>query len=108
MKRYFAYVMGLVFTVLAGAAPALAEAAESGAQSTDRGIIAIAAAIAISFAAVAGVFSQAKAISAGLESIGRNPSASGKIFTPMILGLALIESLVILSFVIAINLAGKF
>ena len=42
-----------------------------------------------------------------LEGIARNPNASDKIFTPMIIGLALIESLVIYGLVIAFILQGK-
>ena len=42
-----------------------------------------------------------------VEGISRNPQASNKIFTPMILGLALIESLVIYGLVIAFLLYGK-
>ena len=38
----------------------------------------------------------------------RNPGASGKIMTPMIIGLALIESLVIYALVISFMLLGKF
>jgi F-type H+-transporting ATPase subunit c len=39
--------------------------------------------------------------------IARNPQASGKILVPMILGLALIESLVIYGLIIAFILVGK-
>ena len=39
--------------------------------------------------------------------IARNPGASNKIFTPMILGLALIESLVIYALVIALMIVLK-
>ncbi len=88
-------------------APGVAVAAD-GAGGSDNGMIAIGAAIAIGLAALGGTLSQGRAISSGLEAIGRNPSASGKVFVPMLLGLALIESLVIISFVIANNLAGKF
>ena len=70
-------------------------------------MIAIGAAIAIGLAALGGTLGQSKAIASGLDAIGRNPAASGKVFLPLILGLALIESLVILSFVIAIGLSGK-
>jgi F0F1-type ATP synthase membrane subunit c/vacuolar-type H+-ATPase subunit K len=41
------------------------------------------------------------AAAAALEGISRNPGASSRIQTPMILGLALIESLVLLAFVVA-------
>ena len=45
--------------------------------------------------------------SGAVQGIARNPGASGKIFTPMILALALIESLVIYSLIISILLLGK-
>ncbi len=56
-------------------------------------------AIALGIAAVGGTLAQGKAISAALDGIARNPSAQDKIFTPMILGLAFIESLVIFTLV---------
>ena len=46
------------------------------------------------------------AAGAGLAGISRNPGAAPRIQTPMILGLALIESLVLLAFVIAFFLQG--
>ena len=67
---------------------------------------AVAAAIAIAFAAGLGAMGQGRAGAAALESIGRNPEANGKIRTSMIIILALIESLVILSFVVSLKLAG--
>jgi len=72
------------------------------------GLIAIGAAIAIGMAALGGTLAQGKAASAALEGIARNPEAQGKIFTPMLLGMALIESLVILGFVIAFMIQGQF
>lgn len=56
-------------------------------------------AIALGLAAIGGALGQGRAISAALEGIARNPSAQDKIFTPMILGLAFIESLVIFTLV---------
>ncbi|MGB5415723.1 MAG: ATP synthase F0 subunit C, partial [Polyangiales bacterium] len=44
---------------------------------------------------------QGRAAAAALEGIARNPNASGKILVPLILGLALIESLAIYALVIA-------
>lgn len=61
----------------------------------------IAAALAIGLAAFGGSLGQGKTASSALEAIGRNPAAQGKIFVPMIIGLALIESLVLYAFVIA-------
>ncbi len=60
-----------------------------------------AAAGAISFAAIGGAMAQGKAASVALEGIARNPAAADKLFPPMIIALALIESLVIYAFVIA-------
>ncbi len=107
MKMY-AKLVNLVTLALVFA-PGLAFASEGAeaAGGMGKGVVAISAAIAIGLAALGGTLSQSKAISAGLEAIGRNPSASGKVFVPMILGLALIESLVILAFVIANKLAGN-
>ena len=61
----------------------------------------LAAAVCISSAAVGGAIAQGRAASAALEGIARNPAAADKLFTPMIIALALIESLVIYAFVIA-------
>ncbi len=49
----------------------------------------------IALASFGGTAAQSRAASVALEGIARNPSAADKIQTPMILGLALMESLVI-------------
>jgi F-type H+-transporting ATPase subunit c len=64
-------------------------------------VLGLAAAITISSAAIGGALAQGKAASVALEGIARNPAAADKLFTPMIIALALIESLVIYAFVIA-------
>ena len=64
------------------------------------------AGIAIGLAALGGALGQGRAAAAALEGISRNPGAAARIQTPMILGLALIESLVLLGFVIAFFLQG--
>jgi F0F1-type ATP synthase membrane subunit c/vacuolar-type H+-ATPase subunit K len=50
---------------------------------------------------------QGRAAAAALEGISRNPGAAPRIQTPMILGLALIESLVLFAFLIAFLLQNK-
>ena len=67
----------------------------------------LAAGLGMAIAAFGGALGQGKAAAAALEGIARNPSASDKLFTPMILGLALIESLVIYSLVISFMVLGK-
>jgi F-type H+-transporting ATPase subunit c len=65
------------------------------------------AAFAIGIGALGGTLGQGRAASAALEGISRNPGAAPRIQTPMILGLALIESLVLFTFIIAFLLQGK-
>jgi F-type H+-transporting ATPase subunit c len=81
-------------------------AAPAGGDST-KAFIAIAAGFGIALAAFGGALSQGRTASTALDGIARNPGASGKIFVPMILGLALIESLVIYSLIISFQLVGK-
>lgn len=100
------FAAALVPTLMASAAFAQEHAAAAGGM--DRGIIAIGAGLAIGLAALGGALGQAKTAASALEGIARNPAAQGKIFTPMIIGLALIESLVIYAFVIAYFLQAKF
>ena len=69
--------------------------------------IALACGLGLGLAAVGGALGQGRAAAAALEGIARNPGASDKVFTPLILGLALIESLVIYSLVISFLLLGK-
>lgn len=66
-----------------------------------------ATALCMGLAAFGGAFAQGKAAAAALEGIARNPGAQGKIFVPMIIGLALIESLVIYGLVVAFGLQGS-
>jgi F-type H+-transporting ATPase subunit c len=68
---------------------------------------AVAAGLAIGIAAAGCGLGQGRAGAAALDGIARNPNASDKIFTPMILVLALIESLAIYALVIAIMLLGR-
>ena len=60
-----------------------------------------------SVAAAAGAMGQSKAIVAACEGIARNPGAAGAIRLAMIIGLALIESLVIYALIIALLLVLK-
>jgi F-type H+-transporting ATPase subunit c len=69
--------------------------------------VALGAGIAIGFAALGCGIGQGLAAYGALTGIARNPSASGKIQTPMIICLALIESLCIYALVIAFFLQGK-
>jgi F-type H+-transporting ATPase subunit c len=106
MKKLLAAVTGFVSTALVTGSAMAQEAAGAGATSNPKAIYAISAALAIAIAASFGALGQAKAAAAALEGIGRNPGAAGKVQTPMIIALALIESLVIYALVIAFLLQG--
>ncbi len=94
-----------LFAASAFAEEAAAAAAPVAAEAGSKGLVAIAAAIAISIPVLGGAWAQGKTASTALDGIARNPAASGKILIPMILGLALIESLVIYALLIALKLA---
>jgi F-type H+-transporting ATPase subunit c len=64
----------------------------------------IGAGLAMGVAALGTGIGQGNAIKGAVEGISRNPSASGKISTTMIIGLALIESLAIYALVVALIL----
>ena len=61
----------------------------------------IGAAFVLGIAAAAGAIGQSRAIAAACEGIARNPSAAPAIRLAMIIGLALIESLVIYALLLA-------
>jgi F-type H+-transporting ATPase subunit c len=88
--------------------PAMAFAQEAGGTKYDANRwVAASAGFAIGIAALGGTLGQSRAAAAALEGISRNPGAAARIQTPMILGLALIESLVLFALVIAFMLVGK-
>ncbi len=88
---------------------ATAFAQDAGSNQYDANMwIAMAAALGIGIAAFGGSLGQGRAASTALEGIARNPNAYDKLFTPMILGLALIESLVIYALVVSLILLFAF
>ena len=88
--------------------PAMAFAQDAQANKFDSNKwLAAAAGFAIGIAALGGTMGQGRTAAAALEGISRNPGAAARIQTPMILGLALIESLVLFALVIAFFLQNK-
>ena len=69
--------------------------------------VALGAGLAIGMSAIGGALGQGKAAAAALEGIARNPGAAGKIVTPMIIGLAMIESLVIYGLIVSLLMVFK-
>ena len=103
MKRFVSRAVTFLSTFLIAS---MAFASDGGATGTG-GYIAVGAGLAVGLAALGGGIGQGNAANGALGGIARNPGAAGKLFTPMILGLALIESLVIYSLVISFMLLGK-
>ncbi|MCA9562651.1 MAG: ATP synthase F0 subunit C [Myxococcales bacterium] len=60
----------------------------------------------LAIAALGGALAQGRATSSALEGLSRNPGAYDRIFTPFILGMVLIESLVIYALVVSLILLG--
>ncbi len=90
------------FVMVFGASMAMAaEEVTQAAHGGGDAFRSLGAALAIGLAAFGGSLGQGRTAAAALEGIGRNPAAQSKIFVPMIIGLALIESLVLYAFVIA-------
>ena len=106
MQKLNQKILGLLsfVTVLGLASTAFAQEAAN--AQTVLAWKALAAGLAIGIAALGGGIGQGRAAAAALEGIARNPNASDKLFVPMILGLALIESLVIYALLIAAGWVG--
>jgi F-type H+-transporting ATPase subunit c len=84
------------------AAPVAAKAADSG--SSVKTMSALAAGLAIGIAAFGAAVGQGMGLKGATEGIARNPGASGKITTTLIIGLAMIESLAIYALLVALGI----
>ncbi|MFW2387781.1 MAG: ATP synthase F0 subunit C [Polyangiales bacterium] len=105
MKKMALRLVGL-FAPLALTATAFAQDAEGGEGDVAIAGKAMAAGLCIGIAAFGCGLGQGRAAATALEGIARNPNASGKILVPLILGLALIESLCIYALVISFTILG--
>jgi F-type H+-transporting ATPase subunit c len=108
MKKVF--VVTMLLGVLISFSFGIAMAAEGATTVLDSGVkqmVALAAGLGIAIAAFGGALGQGRSIASALDGIARNPGAAGKIVTPMIIGLAMIESLVIYSLVVSLLLIFK-
>src|SRR5690349_5874182 len=100
-------VFSLFFWVLVMAVGATPSFAADGAGADSSGLIALGAGLGIGIAALGVGLGQGNATAAAMQSIGRNPNSADRIFVPMIIGLALMESLCLYALVIAFFLQGK-
>ena len=92
-----------VLGVLASAAPALAQAAGDVAADNANSVAKyskLAAGLGFAIAAGLGALGQGRVAAAAAEGVARNPGASARIQTLMILGLVFIETLVLFTLLI--------
>ncbi len=90
-----------VVGVLMAAMPVLAQAVDTAhAADNTAGLKAIAAGVGFAIAVVGGALGQSRVAAAAVEGAARNPGAAPKIQVMMILGLALIESLVLFALLV--------
>jgi F-type H+-transporting ATPase subunit c len=109
MKKRIATIASFATAFLVPAVALAAPAAEGGGggPSYVSAIFAIAMCLGIGIAAHGGGQGQGRAAAGALEGICRNPSATDKVFTPLLLSLAFVESLVIFTLVICFMVYGK-
>ena len=108
MVKRLTLIFGAAMLIAASSAFAQeAGAAGGGGGSLPLAALALASGLAIALAAFGGALAQGRAAASALDGVARNPGAGGRLQTLLILGLALIESLVIYALVIAFMLQSK-
>jgi F-type H+-transporting ATPase subunit c len=108
MDRLGKLVVAVFLVMVAGPAFAMDAAAGGGGGAPwHQGLIALGAGLGLGLAAFGAALGQGRATAAAMESIGRNPNSADRIFTPFIVGLALMEALALYALVIAFLLQGK-
>jgi F-type H+-transporting ATPase subunit c len=108
MKKTFSFAL-LAFAILCLLAPVAAFAEEAAPAAANAGgsvktMAALAAGLAIGIAAFGASIGQGMGLKGATEGIARNPGASGKITTTLIIGLAMIESLAIYALLVSLGI----
>ena len=104
LRMAFFAVVGVLMTCATTMAQTMAAAADN--ESTVTKYKYVAAAFGFAIAAAAGAIGQSRIAAAAVEGAARNPGAAGRIQIMMIIGLALIESLVLFALVIVFAKVG--
>jgi len=105
MKMVGLSALALLASAITVAAQPANTAAEGG--MSYKGYVAIAAGIGFAIAVFGGAIGQSRIGAAACEGAARNPGAAGRIQTMMILGLALIESLVLFALLVVFAVVAK-
>ncbi len=96
LNLLFMVIVGVLFSAMT----VFAQAPAAAAADNNPGLKAIAAGVGFAIAVVGGALGQSRIGAAACEGAARNPGAAAKIQTMMILGLALIESLVLFALLV--------
>ena len=107
LRRKLWSFVTVVIALLAVPMAAYAQAPEAAGGKLDTTGLALGAAIAVGLAALGGTLGQGRTAAAALEGIARQPGAAPRMQTPLILGLAMIESLVLFAWAMAFLLQLK-
>lgn len=99
--------VGTVFAAIPALAQDVAAATSTAAVGSALGWIGLSVGILLGLAVLGGTMGQGRAAAAALDGIARNPGAAGKFTVPLILSLALMESLVLFAFLISLFLQGS-
>lgn len=102
-RKAFAFLSALIVLGLYSSTAFAQQAAEAGGSAYSMfGWLGIAAGFGIGLAALGGGMGMGRAVGSAMTGLARNPGSNDEVFVPFIIGLALIESLVIYAFVIAL------
>lgn len=105
--RKTALVSTVLFATLMSAQAFAQDAAAHASSMGDKGLYALGLAIMLGLGAFGATSGQGRVGAAAMEGLARNPQARNSMFVPMIVVLALIESLFILTWLIASGMSGK-
>ena len=99
----------LLAAIVFASLPAFAQDAAAAASTDmgDKGLYALGLAIMLGLGAFGATSGQGRVGASAMEGLARNPQARNSMFVPMIVVLALIESLFILTWLVANGVAGK-
>jgi F-type H+-transporting ATPase subunit c len=105
MRKLLSMILVVLIALALFAPLALAEEAApavEGAKPSYNGMIVLGLGLAIGLAALGTGIGQGLGLKGAAEGVARNPGASGKITTTLIIGLAMIESLAIYALVVVL------
>jgi F-type H+-transporting ATPase subunit c len=106
-KATLVSLLALLGSVQCFAQEAAANAATTAAGFGDKGLYALGLGILLGLGAFGATTGQGRVGASAMDGLARNPQARNAMFVPMIVVLALIESLFILTWLIAFGMAGK-